>query len=142
MSVRTPDVLDASATVRAGGADDVVPIHALAVDNAMFAPDAMAGLAEMLQGYLDGSLDQHRWIVADDPVSDRPSRPQEPPRPDGRHRLAGSAAVECGTAGAGPRLVPEHQPKYNHRLVDQYGGDMPRIGAEHFYYAQRRPSSR
>lgn len=46
MSVRTPDVLDASATVRAAGADDVVPIHALAVDNAMFAPDDMAGLAE------------------------------------------------------------------------------------------------
>lgn len=66
MSVRTSDVPDASAAVRAAAADDVVPIHALAVDNAMFAPDDIAGFAEMLQGYLDGSLDRHRWIVADD----------------------------------------------------------------------------
>lgn len=68
MSVRTPDFLDAAAAVRAADAADVIPIHALAVDNAMFAPDDMAGFAEMLQGYLDGSLDQHRWIVADDPA--------------------------------------------------------------------------
>ncbi len=66
MPVHTSDVLDASAAVRVAGADDVVSIHALAVDNAMFAPDDMAGFAEMLQGYLDGSLEQHRWIVAED----------------------------------------------------------------------------
>lgn len=68
MSVRTPHVLNAPARVRAAGADDVVPIHALAVDNALFAPDDLAGFDEMLQGYLDGSLEEHRWVVADDPA--------------------------------------------------------------------------
>lgn len=66
MAECTPDVLDASAAVRAAGPDDVVPIQALAVDNAMFAPDDIAGLTEMLPGCLDGSLDEHRWLVADD----------------------------------------------------------------------------
>ncbi len=32
----------------------------------MFAPDDMAGFDEMLHGYLDGSLDKHRWAVAED----------------------------------------------------------------------------
>ena len=66
MSVHNPGALKASAAVRAASADDVIPIHALAVDNAMLAPDDLAGFDEMLQGYLDGSLDQHRWIVAHD----------------------------------------------------------------------------
>ena len=37
MSVRTPDGLNVPATVRAARAADLVPIQALAVDNALFA---------------------------------------------------------------------------------------------------------
>lgn len=33
----------------------------------MFAPDDMASFDETLGGYLNGSLVQHRWIVAQDP---------------------------------------------------------------------------
>ena len=67
-AANTPDDLNAPATVRAAGADDVVQIHALAVDNGMFPNDEMAGFDQMFQGYLDGSLDQHRWVVADNPA--------------------------------------------------------------------------
>ncbi len=35
-------------------------IQGLALDNRMFTLDEMACLDEMLQGYLDGSMDQHR----------------------------------------------------------------------------------
>ena len=38
------------------------------MDNEMFAPNDMASFDETLRGYLDGSLDQHRWIVAQDPA--------------------------------------------------------------------------
>lgn len=69
MYLSTSGVSDAPTAVRAAVASDVVPIHALALDNAMFAPDDMAGFAELLQGYLDGSLDRHRWIVAEDAAS-------------------------------------------------------------------------
>ncbi len=30
----------------------------------MFAPDLMAGFDEMLRGYLNGSLEESRWVVA------------------------------------------------------------------------------
>ena len=52
--------------VRAAAAGDVGPIRRLAVDNGMFAADDLAGFDGMLRGYLDGSLEQHRWIVAED----------------------------------------------------------------------------
>ncbi len=51
--------------VRSAAHDDVVPIQRLAVDNGMLALDEMAGFDEMLRGYLDGSIDNHRWIVAE-----------------------------------------------------------------------------
>ena len=51
-------------TIRAATADDVEPIRRLALDNAMFGPDEMEGVDEQLQGYLDGSERDHRWIVA------------------------------------------------------------------------------
>ena len=63
--VNTPGLNTAPAAVRPAVGGDVVPIRALAVDNAMFAPNDMAGFDEMLHGYLDGSLDQHRWVVAE-----------------------------------------------------------------------------
>ncbi|MEO7234160.1 MAG: hypothetical protein ABIW80_02170 [Lapillicoccus sp.] len=43
--------------------DDVVPIQRVAVGNGVFALDEMAGFDEMLRRYLDGSIDQHRWIA-------------------------------------------------------------------------------
>lgn len=66
MNPNTAERASAPAIVRPAAHGDVVPINALAVDNGMFAPDDMAGFDEMLRGYLDGSLDQHRWIVAGD----------------------------------------------------------------------------
>jgi len=38
----------------------------LAVDNAMFAPEDLTGFDAMLDGYLDGSLAGHEWIVTRD----------------------------------------------------------------------------
>lgn len=66
MNLNTPELASAPADVRPAADGDVVPIQTLAMDNRMFAPDDMAGFDEMLRGYLDGSLDQHRWIVAED----------------------------------------------------------------------------
>ena len=60
------ELTSAPAAVRPAIAGDVVPLHRLAVGNGMFAPDDMAGFDEMLHGYLDGSLSQHRWIVVED----------------------------------------------------------------------------
>lgn len=39
-------------------------IRALALDNAMFEPEEMQGFDEMLDGFLDGSADEHAWLVA------------------------------------------------------------------------------
>ncbi len=64
----TPELTGAPPAVRPANTRDVAAIHGLAVDNGMFPPDDMAGFDDMLRGYLDGSLDQHRWIVADDAV--------------------------------------------------------------------------
>ena len=38
------------------------------MDNGLFAPDDMGGFDEMLRGFLDGSLDEHRWIVAEEAI--------------------------------------------------------------------------
>lgn len=66
MNSNSPELAGAHADVRPAADGDVVPIRALAMDNGMFAPDDMADVDEMLRGYLDGSMDGHRWIVADD----------------------------------------------------------------------------
>jgi hypothetical protein len=50
--------------VRRAVADDADQIRALAVDNGMFAPDDLDAFDEMLNGYLEGSLDGHSWLVA------------------------------------------------------------------------------
>jgi len=67
MDAISPDPAGAAAVVRPATDGDVGPIQRLAVDNGMFVPGDLAGFDEMLRGYLDGSLDQHRWIVALDP---------------------------------------------------------------------------
>ncbi len=66
MNADTPELVSATASVRPAADGDVLPIQGLALDNRMFTLDEMAGFDEMLQGYLDGSMDQHRWIVAED----------------------------------------------------------------------------
>ena len=53
-------------TVRPALKGDVAQIGHLAVTNAMFATEDMAGFDDMLTGYIDGSLHQHQWIVAED----------------------------------------------------------------------------
>ncbi len=51
--------------VRAASVADESDILRLALANAMFEPDELGGMIEMLHGYFDGSLDGHRWIVAE-----------------------------------------------------------------------------
>ena len=51
-------------SVRAAAGADVEHIRALAIGNGMFAPEDMGGFDDGLNGYLDDSLDGHRWIVA------------------------------------------------------------------------------
>ena len=50
--------------MRAAEAADVGYIRALAIGNGMFAPEDMDAFDDGLNGYLTGSLDGHRWIVA------------------------------------------------------------------------------
>jgi len=45
---------------------DAAQIRGLAVDNAMFPPEDLTGFDEMLDGYFDGSLTGHEWVVAED----------------------------------------------------------------------------
>jgi ribosomal protein S18 acetylase RimI-like enzyme len=51
-------------SVRAAVASDVEEIRALAISNAMFAPEDMGEFDDALNGYLDGVLEGHRWLVA------------------------------------------------------------------------------
>lgn len=53
-------------TVRAATPAETQSIRQLALDNHMFQPDEMGDFDEMLTGFFDGSLDDHRWIVATD----------------------------------------------------------------------------
>jgi GNAT superfamily N-acetyltransferase len=53
-------------TIRPAVATDTAAIRSLAISNAMFEADDMDGFDEMMQGYLDGTLDGHAWIVAED----------------------------------------------------------------------------
>ncbi len=43
---------------------DADHISSLALDNNMFQPDEMGDFGEMLNGFFDGVLDDHRWLVA------------------------------------------------------------------------------
>jgi len=55
-----------SISVRAAAVADVEHIRALALGNAMFAPEDMAGFDDGLNGYLSGEPEGHRWLVATD----------------------------------------------------------------------------
>jgi hypothetical protein len=55
---------DETVAVRAATAPDAEHIKALAIGNGMFEPDTMSGFDEGLNGYLDGSMEGHRWVVA------------------------------------------------------------------------------
>lgn len=50
--------------VRAATPADTEPIKQLALDNHMFQPDEMGDFDETLNGFFDGTLDDHHWIVA------------------------------------------------------------------------------
>jgi len=51
--------------IRPAQPDDAEPIKALAVAADMFALDEVAMFDPMLAGFFDGSLDGHKWIVAE-----------------------------------------------------------------------------
>lgn len=53
-------------SIRAAVHADSEAIRALAISNGMFAAEDMGGFDEMLGGYLNGTLDRHFWIVAED----------------------------------------------------------------------------
>ena len=46
--------------------DDIDAIRSLAINNGMFEPDSMGDFDEMMSGYLDDSLADHAWVVAED----------------------------------------------------------------------------
>jgi ribosomal protein S18 acetylase RimI-like enzyme len=49
--------------VRRAVRSDAPTLRALAIDNGMFAPDEMGDFDRMLNGYLDGDLRDHVWVV-------------------------------------------------------------------------------
>lgn len=51
------------ATIRAVTTADANTVKSIAVESGLFAPDELDGFEEILSGYLDGSLEEHRWIV-------------------------------------------------------------------------------
>jgi ribosomal protein S18 acetylase RimI-like enzyme len=55
---------DETVAVRAATAPDAEHIKALAIGNGMFEPNDMSGFDEGLNGYLNGSMEGHRWVVA------------------------------------------------------------------------------
>lgn len=52
--------------LRAATEVDAPSIKRLAIENRMFEPDDMDDFDEMLNGFFDGSLDGHQWLVAID----------------------------------------------------------------------------
>jgi GNAT superfamily N-acetyltransferase len=50
--------------IRAATPADTEAIRRLAIDNHMFEPDEMDGFDEMMNGFFNGSLEGHSWIVA------------------------------------------------------------------------------
>lgn len=64
--VETSEATSTPVTIRPGHDGDTTAIRSLALDSAMFAADEMTAFDELLGGYLDGSLAEHRWIVAED----------------------------------------------------------------------------
>jgi ribosomal protein S18 acetylase RimI-like enzyme len=71
----------ADLTVRAAAGHDVDQIRRLATDNGMFAPEEMTGFDELLQGYLGGALEGHRWIVAEGVTAALPGAAYYAPEP-------------------------------------------------------------
>ena len=55
-----------SASNRVPSARDLERIKQIAVDADMFGTDEVGFFDDMLGGFLDGSLAEHRWLVADD----------------------------------------------------------------------------
>lgn len=56
--------------IRAATTGDVSALKSLALDNGMFEPGEMDDFDDALSGYLDGSLDNHFWIVLEDDSGD------------------------------------------------------------------------
>lgn len=52
--------------IREAEPTDRAAIRALAIDNRMFQPDDMGDFDRTLDGAFDGTLDDHRWLVAID----------------------------------------------------------------------------
>jgi ribosomal protein S18 acetylase RimI-like enzyme len=57
-------LVDDDVVIRPALLGDVEQIRMLALGNGMFAPEDMAGFDDGLLGYLNGSLEGHRWVVA------------------------------------------------------------------------------
>lgn len=62
--------MSTTSTIRAATADDTEAIRSLAIDNGMFEPESMGDFDEMMSGYLDGSLVDHAWVVAENDKGD------------------------------------------------------------------------
>ena len=52
--------------IRAVVSSDVGTVKAIAIETGLFTLDDIGGFEEMLQGFLDGSLTDHFWIVFED----------------------------------------------------------------------------
>lgn len=53
-------------TIRPATADDLEQIKEIAVANEMFSADEAEFFNEMIAGALDGSLEDHHWLVVED----------------------------------------------------------------------------
>jgi ribosomal protein S18 acetylase RimI-like enzyme len=52
--------------IRAVVSADGKAVNAIAIETGLFTADDIGGFKETLQGFLDGSLSDHRWIVLED----------------------------------------------------------------------------
>ena len=52
-------------TIRTATADDIDTIKRIAVDANMFEPDAVGFFDDMISGFLDRTMPDHRWLVAE-----------------------------------------------------------------------------
>ncbi len=66
MKADNPELVSTPPPVRPAADGDVSAIQGLALDNRMFTLDEMGDFGQMLEGFLDGSMPEHRWIVAED----------------------------------------------------------------------------
>lgn len=56
--------MSVSQSIRAALPDDRASIHEVAVSSGLFAAEEVSFLDPMFDGYLDGSLEGHQWVVA------------------------------------------------------------------------------